>query len=67
MQLMKIRCGGLLGMQRILMDEADASGAPDVLKLIQLAEQRYGEVRDFPFSEIVSDIQNFSHRAKKRS
>ena len=65
MQLMKIRCGGLLGMQRILMENKDC-GVPDVLQLIQLAEQRYGEVRDFPFSDIVSDIQNFSHRAKKR-
>lgn len=66
MQLMKIRCGGLQGMQRILMNEREACGVPDVLQLIQLAEQRYGEVDAFPFSEIVSDIQNFSHRTKKR-
>ncbi len=65
MQLMKIRCGGLQGMQRILMDKSEAIGVPDVLQLIQLAEQRYGEVDAFPFSEIVSDIQNFSHRTKK--
>ena len=65
MQLMKIRCGGLLGMQRILMESKDC-GVPNVLQLIQLAEQRYGEVSDFPFSEIVCDIQSFSHRAKKR-
>ena len=66
MQLMKIRCGGLLGMQRILMNETGASGTPNVLQLIQLAEQRYGEVDNFPFSEIVSDIQSFKHRTKKR-
>lgn len=66
MQLMKIRCGGLQGMQRILMDERETTGVPDVLQLIQLAEQRYGEVDAFPFNEIVCDIQNFSHRAKKR-
>jgi len=38
MQLMKIRCGGLLGMQRILMDERETCEVPDVLRLIQLAE-----------------------------
>ncbi|HEY9201333.1 MAG TPA: hypothetical protein VIQ81_07055 [Gammaproteobacteria bacterium] len=65
MQLMKIRCGGLQGMQRILEESEDCS-VPDVLQLIQLAEQRYGRVDDFPFNEIVCDIQNFSHRAKKR-
>jgi hypothetical protein len=66
MQLMKIRCGGLQGMQRILTNEREAGGVPDVLQLIELAEQGYGEVKAFPFNEIVRDIQSFSHRAKKR-
>ncbi len=62
MQLMKIRCGGLIGMQRVLSNNTDV---PDVLATLHLAEQRYASIGDFPFSEIVRDIKDFSHRKKK--
>jgi len=61
MQLMKIRCGGLIGMQRVLTGNTDV---PDVLETMRLAGQRYGSVTEFPFSEIVRDIKEFSHRKK---
>ena len=63
MQLMKIRCGGLLGMQRVLCKQE--SDIPDVLKIMQLAANQYGDISEFPFNEIVRDIQAFSHRKKK--
>ncbi|RDH85915.1 MAG: hypothetical protein DIZ80_00110 [endosymbiont of Galathealinum brachiosum] len=63
MQLMKIRCGGLLGMQRILSDQLDE--VPDVLGVKHLAEQKYGDVSNFPFNEIVRDIKDFTHRKKR--
>ena len=66
MQLMKIRCGGLIGMQRILMDTSTATSVPDVLTIMHSAEQNYGSVAEFPFSEIVKDIQEFCHRKKKQ-
>ncbi|MBD3669994.1 MAG: hypothetical protein HUJ29_04400 [Gammaproteobacteria bacterium] len=62
-QSMKIRCGGLLGMQRLL--QPDAARPPRVLEVIAEAESRYGELSGFPFSEIVPDIQAFSHRARR--
>lgn len=62
-QLMKIRCGGLLGMQRLL---SETDTPPDVRQMIQLAEQAYGDVGEFPFSEIVRDIKAFSHRKSRR-
>ena len=67
MQLMKIRCGGLLGMQRILYSTEDktADEAPDVLETMHLAEQEFGSVEAFPFNEIVRDIKEFSHRKKR--
>ena len=59
---MKIRCGGLMGMQRVLTGD---TAVPDVLETMHSAEQHYGSVSEFPFSEIVRDIKEFSHRKKK--
>ena len=63
-QSMKIRCGGLLGMQRVL--GLDTVVAPSVLEVIAAIRARYADLAGFPFNEIVKDIQAFSHR-KKRS
>ena len=38
---------------------------PDVLETLELARKRYNNLQDFPFSEIVKDIQDFTHRKKK--
>ncbi|MDH5184149.1 MAG: hypothetical protein OEX12_09695 [Gammaproteobacteria bacterium] len=64
-QMMKIRCGGLLGMQRVL--HMDSDDVPVVRDLMAAAEASYGSVLEFPFSEIMPDIQCFNHRRKKRS
>lgn len=61
-QLMKIRCGGLQGMHRVLQGD---NRIPDVLETLELARKRYNNLEDFPFSEIVKDIQDFTHRKKK--
>ena len=63
MQLMKIRCGGLRGMQRVLsgLDEI-----PDVPGVMKRAEERYGVISKFPFNEIVRDIKSFTHRNKRK-
>ena len=62
-QLMKVRIGGLLGMQRVLTGSTDM--LPAVRDVIDGVEARYGSVDDFPFDEIVRDIRAFSHREKK--
>ncbi|MCW8825384.1 MAG: hypothetical protein OQK78_03065 [Gammaproteobacteria bacterium] len=61
-QLMRLRCGGLLGMQRIL--ELDVAEPPVVRGVMDAAEKQYGELSEFPFSEIVRDIKAFNHRRK---
>jgi len=63
MQLMKIRCGGLLGMQRVISGEVGV--IPDVLNVMHQAEVKYGDVLTFPFNEVVRDIKEFSHRKKR--
>lgn len=62
-QSMKIRCGGLLGMQRVL--ALEQSRPPAVLAVIDAVGQCYGSLDDFPFNEIVQDIRAFSHRKKR--
>jgi len=63
MQLMKIRCGGLIGMQRVLSDHV--GGIPDVLVLIKQANIKFGNIMAFPFNDVVRDIKEFSHRKKR--
>lgn len=63
-QSMKIRCGGLLGMHRLLNAPGDI---PSVVQLIRLAEQEYTRLSAFPFEQLVRDISSFSHRRKLRN
>jgi len=63
MQLMKIRCGGLRGMQRLL---SGNNNTPEVLDIIALAKTRYSDIENFPFNEIVRDIKDFCHRKKRK-
>lgn len=60
----KIRCGGLLGMQRHL--EITVGQAPLIRDVINAAEARYGRIDDFPYDKIIQDINNFSHRNSRR-
>ncbi len=49
-QEMRMQCGGLKGLQRV-MDDGDE--VRDVAGLLRQAQQRFGELADFPYSEIV--------------
>jgi hypothetical protein len=58
--LMKIRCGGLLGMQRVL--KMESPQVVEVRAVIDEIIKNYGSIEDFPYNEIVQDIKNFKHR-----
>ena len=59
-KLMKIRCGSLLGMQRVLaMDEQQVVSIRDV---IDKTIATFGSLDEFPYNEIVQDIKQFKHR-----
>ena len=64
MQLMKIRCGGLIGMQKLLQHNTD--DVPDVLEIMLKAEQTFGSLDEFPFSDIVREIKVFTHRNRSK-
>lgn len=59
-QLMKIRCGGLTAMQKVL--GLNSAKPLDILDLIQSTRQQFQDMTEFPYNEIVRDIKEFKHR-----
>ena len=49
-QEMRLQCGGLKGLQSALDDSDDVR---DVSELVAMAQQKFGELADFPYSLIV--------------
>ncbi|MCW8930450.1 MAG: hypothetical protein OQL19_09460 [Gammaproteobacteria bacterium] len=64
-QYMKIKCGGMEGMQRVLKLKLDE--LPSVTGISTQILKEYTSFDDFPYGEIVRDIADFKHRksAKK--
>ena len=61
--LMKIQCGGLVGLRDLLDPEAHA---PDVLKLIRLAQTEFGAFESLPFSRIVQGVTHWQIRKRRQ-
>lgn len=59
--MMKIECGGLDGL-RALLDAAAL--APNVRRLVRLAEEAYGELGELPFSEVVQGVAAWKPRRR---
>lgn len=62
-QSMKIRCGGILGMQRVM--NINVNSTPIIPDILSASGIHYASIGDFPFNEIVQDIKNFCHRKKR--
>lgn len=59
--VMKIQCGGLDGLMALL--DGDAT-APDAGRLVRLAAERYGDLGELPFSEIVQGVAAWKARRR---
>ena len=59
--VMKIQCGGLDGLKSLLDAEALA---PNVRRLVRLAQERYGDPEALPFSEIVQGMAAWKARRR---
>lgn len=59
--VLKIQCGGLEGMRRVL---DPAALAPNVRRLVRLARERCGNIGDLPFSEIVQGVAAWKGRRR---
>jgi hypothetical protein len=61
--VMKIQCGGLQGLQRVLDPEAPL---PSVRALVIRGRERYGGLAALPFSEIVQGVAAFQLRKRRK-
>ena len=59
--VMKIQCGGLDGLKALLDAEALA---PNARRLVRLARERYGDLGELPFSEIVKGMAAWKVRRR---
>lgn len=60
--MMKIQCGGLMGLKDLLEPEAHA---PDVLKLVRRAQAEFGDLEALPFSRIVQGVAHWQIRRRR--
>lgn len=58
-QLMKIRCGGLIGMSKVLHLGSDSI---QIREIVEQTINTYNSLELFPYNEIVKDIRQFNHR-----
>jgi hypothetical protein len=58
---MKVQCGGLVGLKDLLDPDAHA---PDVLKLVRLAQTEFGALDQLPFSRIVQGVAHWQIRKR---
>jgi hypothetical protein len=60
--MMKVQCGGLVGLKDLLDPEAHA---PDVMKLVRLAQTEFGALDQLPFSRIVQGVAHWQIRRRR--
>jgi hypothetical protein len=63
-QMLRIQCGGLLGLQSVLDPDAPA---PEVRRLVLAARMRYGHLAALPFSEIVKGVAAYRLRRRRKA
>lgn len=59
--VMKIQCGGLDGLRALLEPRALA---PNVRRLVRMAQEAYGDLGELPFSEIVQGMAAWKPRRR---
>lgn len=60
-QEMKLKCGGLLGLQSILEEQAD------IHSLVNMALQQSAELKDLPWDRILASVQAYKLRQGRTS
>jgi len=64
-KLMKLQCGGLLGLQRLVAPERVHHATVDNIHgLVVAARTTYGSLQDLPYPEIVKSIASYEPRRR---
>ncbi len=59
--VMKIQCGGLNGLRDVV---DPGAVAPNVHHLVRLAQERFGELADLPYTEIIKGVAAWKGRRR---
>lgn len=62
----KVQCGGLLGMQRVLEIEPSLPPVQNVFALVTKAQKAFGSLAALPFGEIIQSVVAYESRRKKQ-
>jgi hypothetical protein len=60
----RAQCGGILGLREIL-SNAEGDPGTDISHLVNVALLRYGDIADFPYSEIMRAIVHYEPRKRR--
>lgn len=60
----RLQCGGLLGLQRVVADEPRLE-APNVHALVVQAQERFGSLQHLPYDEIMKSIAAYEGRRRR--
>jgi hypothetical protein len=61
----RAQCGGILGLKEVLGFNASDDSSTDVAALISAGFERYGEIADFPYSEIMRGVVHYEPRKRR--
>jgi hypothetical protein len=59
----RAQCGGVLGLREAL--GGDPADAPDVAMLIAQAMERFGDIEQFPYSELMRSVVHYEPRKRR--
>lgn len=63
----RVQNGGLLGLQRLLLSGAsEAERVQDIHGLVRMARDRYGDLNQLPYSQIIQSVASFEGRARRK-
>jgi len=61
---MKVMIGGLVGLQRLILTEQDATRVNNIHALVQQAQEKYTSLESLPYQEIVKSITAFQGKRR---
>jgi len=62
---LKVQCGGLMGLQKVLSGKAEVAQVDDAGALARLALERYGSLDKLPYSVIMQAVSAFEIRRRR--
>ncbi len=61
----RAQCGGMLGLRDVLNLPDSGDALPDIAHLVETGLARYGEIADFPYSEIMRAVVHYEPRKRR--